>query len=204
MSFTFSIIDNFISDSDADNLLDYYRQKLSKSKTLNDNITSEYSKLRTSQDYYISESLVESEEIKKIISYLKTKISEDSNIPIENQELLNIIRYLPGEQFQNHYDGFHKNSSYYANEMKLGGQRLKTYIICLQKATLGGYTGFPKINQNILLERGQCISWDNVDNNGDILEDSMHCGRCPIEGEKWIITCWIRENKYVEINRNNI
>ena len=131
MGFTFSITDHFISDSDASKLIDYYRDKLSKSKTLNNNTDSEYSKLRTSQDYYISERLIDSGEIKDIIVSIKTKISEDSKIPIENQELLNIIRYLPGEQFQNHYDGFHKTATYFSNEMKFGGQRLKTYIISI-------------------------------------------------------------------------
>jgi len=203
VSFTYSIIDNFISEPDAETLIDYYKDKLSKSKTMSSDISGEYSKLRTSQDFYIGEN-IDDENVKQIILDLKTKISNHSSIPIQNQELLNIIRYLPGEQFHSHFDAFDRNAPYYRDELKLGGQRIKTYIICLQKAKLGGYTGFPKINQNVLLEKGQCILWNNVDSDGNILIDSLHCGRCPVDGEKWIITCWIRENKYVELNRNNI
>lgn len=204
MSFTFSIINDFITKSDAETLIDYFQDKLSKSKTLSSSIDGEYSKLRTSHGCYVSENTITDENIKNKILEVKLKISQHSNLPIENQELLNIIRYSPGEQFHSHFDAFDRNAPYYKTEMRLGGQRLKTYIICLQKADLGGYTGFPKIDKNVLLETGQCIYWDNVDSNKDILIDSLHCGRCPIEGEKWIITCWIRENKYVELNRNNI
>ena len=87
---------------------------------------------------------------------------------------------------------------------KLGGQRLKTYIICLKQAEMGGSTGFININKFVTLQTGDLIWWNNVDENGQILSDSLHCGRCPIIGEKWILTCWIRENKYIAVDRNNI
>ena len=203
MSFNFSIEDNFISNSESKKIIDFFSEKLQKSATLSD-VKNTYSKFRTSSDYYIDENIITDENIKNIITSIRKKIHEHSNDPIENQELLNIVRYLPGEEFKEHYDAFDENSNYWRLESKLGGQRIKTYIICLQKAELGGYTGFPILNKNILLENGQCIFWTNVDNQRQVFKDSLHCGRCPIIGEKWILTCWIRENKYINVNRNNI
>jgi len=203
MSFNFSIENNFITNEESKKLVDYFTPKLRHSGTLSDKKQT-YSKIRTSSDYYIEENLIQDEEVKRIINSIKNKISKHSGQPVQNQELLNIIRYLPGEEFKEHYDAFDKTADYWKIESKLGGQRIKTYIICLQKAKMGGYTGFTKIDKNILLEQGQCIYWDNVDKSGQIFTESLHCGRCPIDGEKWILTCWIRENKYVAINRNNI
>ena len=203
MNFNFFIEDNFINYDESKKIIDFFSEKLQKSGTLSD-VKNTYSKVRTSSDYYIDENLILDEDVKNIITSLKRKISKHSNTPIENQELLNIVRYLPGEEFKEHYDAFDKHSNYWRVESKLGGQRIKTYIICLQKAELGGYTGFPLLDKNILLENGQCIFWSNVNDDNDLLKDSLHCGRCPIIGEKWILTCWIRENKYVNVNRNNI
>jgi hypothetical protein len=202
MKFEFHIENSFINSDFSDKIINYFVDKLHKSDTLSD---SKYSqKIRTSSDYYIDTNLIENTEVKDLINNLKIKISQHSNLPIENQELLTIIRYKPGEEFKPHYDGLDTNSDYFQMEKKLGGQRLKTYIICLKQAEMGGSTGFININKFVTLQTGDLIWWNNVDENGQILSDSLHCGRCPIIGEKWILTCWIRENKYIAVDRNNI
>lgn len=202
MSFKYYIENNFITSEFSDNIIDYCSDKLNNSSTLGD--SSNTDRIRTSSDHYIDTKLINDLEVKELIINLQNKISEHSNLPVENQELLTIIKYNPGEEFKPHYDALDPNSNYFQIEKKLGGQRLKTYIICLRQAEMGGYTGFININQNILLQPGQCIWWENVDKLGNVFEDSLHCGRCPIIGEKWILTCWIRENKYLAVDRNNI
>lgn len=202
MSFKYYIQNNFVSSEFSEKVINYFSDKLHQSDVLTD---VEYSqRLRTSSDYYIDVNLIQNFEIQSLIVGIQNKISEHSGLPLENQELLTIIRYKPGEEFKPHFDALDTNSEYFQFEKKLGGQRLKTYIICLKQAEMGGFTGFPKINKNELLRPGDCIWWDNVDKFGNIYEDSIHCGRCPIIGEKWILTCWIRENKYIAVNRNNI
>lgn len=202
MRFEYHIENNFISSDFSDKVINYFTDKLHDSKTLSDGLYSE--RIRTSSDYYIDPILIDNVEIKELIINLKNRISEHSNLPIENQELLTIIRYKPGEEFKPHFDALDPNSDYFRIEKKLGGQRLKTYIICLRQAEMGGSTGFININDFVLLKQGDCIWWNNVDENGQIFFDSLHCGRCPIIGEKWILTCWIRENKYIAVDRNNI
>lgn len=202
MRFEYHIENNFISSEFSDKVINYFTDKLHDSKTLSDELYSE--RIRTSSDYYIDPILIDNVEIKELIINLKSKISKHSNLPIENQELLTIIRYKPGEEFKPHFDALDPSSDYFRIEKKLGGQRLKTYIICLKQAEMGGSTGFININDFVLLKHGDCIWWNNVDKNGQIFTDSLHCGRCPIIGEKWILTCWIRENKYIAVDRNNI
>lgn len=202
MEFEFHIENNFIDLDIASSLIKYYSPKLNNSEILSDIKHSD--RIRTSSDCYIDSEFIEDKEIKNLICNIKKKISEHSNLPIENQELLTIIRYKPGEEFKPHFDAFDTKSEYFQIEKKLGGQRLKTYIICLQKAEMGGYTGFINLDKNILLDNFDLIWWSNVDSDGNLFEDSLHCGRCPILGEKWILTCWIRENRYIALNRNNI
>ena len=195
MSFEYKIIDNFITTEESDSIINFFSDKLTPSMVIGD------SYLRNSDDCYIDLDSISDEKQIKILQSLKNKISEFSELPIENQELLTIIRYKKGQHFKPHLDAFHDYNEFEIEEL-LGGQRLKTYIICLQPSLLGGETRFDKLNKTIKLEKNQCIYWSNVDENGNIYPESLHSGIDPEEGEKWILTCWIREKKYFPIDRN--
>ena len=195
MSFEYKIIDNFITSEESDSIIEFFSDKLTPSMVIGD------SYLRNSDDCYIDLDSISDEKQTKILQNLKNKISEFSQLPIENQELLTIIRYKKGQHFKPHLDAFHDYNEFEIEEL-LGGQRLKTYIICLQPSLSGGETKFDKLNKTIKLEKNQCIYWSNVDENGNIYPESLHSGIDPEEGEKWILTCWIREKKYFAIDRH--
>lgn len=195
MSFEYKIIDNFITTEESDSIINFFSDKLTPSMVIGD------SYLRNSDDCYIDLDSISDEKQTKILQNLKNKISEFSQLPIENQELLTIIRYKKGQHFKPHLDAFHDYNEFEIEEL-LGGQRLKTYIICLQASSSGGETKFDKLNKTIKLEKNQCIYWSNVDENGNIYPESLHSGIDPEEGEKWILTCWIREKKYFAIDRH--
>ena len=194
MSFEYNIIDNFITTEESDSIINFFSDKLTPSMVIGD------SYLRNSDDCYIDLDSISDEKQTKILQNLKNKISEFSELPIENQELLTIIRYRKGQHFKPHLDAFHDYNEFEIEEL-LGGQRLKTYIICLQPSLSGGETKFDKLNKTIKLEKNQCIYWSNVDENGNIYPESLHSGIDPEDGEKWILTCWIREKKYFAIDR---
>jgi prolyl 4-hydroxylase len=195
MSFEYKIIDNFITTEESDSIINFFSDKLSPSMVIGD------SYLRNSDDCYIDLDSISDGKLTKVLQNLKNKISEFSELPIENQELLTIIRYKKGQHFKPHLDAFHDYNEFEIEEL-LGGQRLKTYIICLQPSLSGGETKFDKLNKTIKLEKNQCIYWSNVDENGNIYPESLHSGIDPEEGEKWILTCWIREKKYFAIDRH--
>lgn len=195
MEFEFKVESNFLDKDSCNKIIDYYHDKLTSSEVIGN------SKLRTSEDFYIDLDTIDDSDIKQIVLNIKQKISDISNLPIENQELLTLIKYNPGQEFKPHFDAFPDDDEFFV-ESVLGGQRLQTFIICLQQCELGGETSFDNIQKSLTLEPGECIYWQNVDEEFKILKDSLHSGRPPIKGEKWILTCWIRQNKYYALDRN--
>jgi prolyl 4-hydroxylase len=195
MGFTFEIIDNFIDSCDSEYITDHYRDKLTPSCVIGD------MSLRNSDDFFIDSHNILDTKLSEIINNIKIKISDFSNLPLENQETLTLIKYSPGQYFKPHLDAF-QNYDEFDIEDLLGGQRLKTFIICLKSSVRGGETKFDRIDKSVKLQQGQCIWWENVNELGDIYYDSLHSGETPIEGDKWILTCWIRQRKYYPISRD--
>lgn len=195
MSFKFHLIDEFIDSVDSEYIINYYRDKLTPSLVIGN------SNLRDSNDFYIDTDNILDNHLFNIINKIKLKISEYSNLPVDNQELLTLIKYSPGQYFKPHLDAFHEYDEFEIEDA-LGGQRLKTFIICLKSSQSGGETKFDKLNKSVKLSNGQCIWWNNVDEFGNVYTESLHSGETPIDGDKWILTCWIRERKYYPIGRD--
>ncbi len=196
MSFDYRIIDNFLSEYQCLSLIEYFSDKLFKSNVIGDD------SLRTSDDHYIQTNMIDDSIVLNEVKNLQKIFSEISNLPIENQELLTIIRYKVGQEFKPHFDTFREEDM--EIQSVLGGQRIWTFITCLREAESGGETTFPNLNTELKLKTGQCIFWKNTDVDGNVFEESIHSGNPPVSGEKWIITCWIRENKYYPIEHNTI
>lgn len=191
MSFKFNIIDDFLSPSDCEKLINYYRPKIKSSKVIGD------SSLRTSSDSFVDIEQIIDVDVLEIVNKLKSQFSDISQLPVENQELMNIICYKPGEEFKPHFDAFSENIL--DIESLLGGQRVTTFIVCLRTAELGGETIFPNIQKSIKLNTSQLIYWQNTDLSGNIYNESFHAGLTPQSGEKWIMSCWVRERKFLPL-----
>jgi len=195
MKFEYTIEKDFITPDVCDKLINYFNDKLKKSEVLGDH------RLRNSDDFFINPNEITEIDIKKSISDLKEKFSSFCVLPVENQELLTIIRYRPGQRFEKHFDSFTDKSQLEIEDL-IGGQRIWTFIVCLKEATSGGHTRFDNLNKDIKLKTGECIYWKNVDNNGRVFDESLHSGISPESGEKWILSCWIRESKHFAIGHD--
>ncbi len=194
MKFNYEIVDNLLSEEQCSSVMKYFGDKLIPSKVIGEE------SLRTSDDHYIQKELIDDIEVLDVVEYLQNKFAKICNLPIENQELLTIIRYKVGQEFKPHLDVFQKIDM--EVQSILGGQRTWTFITCLKESDIGGETCFPKRNEILKLKAGQCLFWKNTDSDGNIFEDSLHSGKTPISGEKWIVTCWVREKKYYPLDHN--
>lgn len=73
-----------------------------------------------------------------VIKNIERRIALWTQIPLENQEDIQVLRYQAGQSYQAHYD-----SSY--DQDSLGPkQRLATLLIYLSDVEEGGETAFPK------------------------------------------------------------
>jgi len=118
------------------------------------------------------------------------------NESTEKMELPNFIRYQVGGQYKLHHDFFHPNTDYYEECVRRGGQRKKTALIYLNENFKGGETDFPKLNTRVTPKTGKLVVWDNLDDQGNPLKDSLHAGLPVTEGTKYIVVIWIRERSF--------
>lgn len=131
-----------------------------------------------------------------LIFKIKEIISTETGLPVENQELPHIVRYKVGGEYKPHNDFFHKNTDYYDDVIKRGGQRVFSCIFYLNDGFKGGETDFPKVKYKIKPELGKLVVWKNLHEDGEPNHNSLHAGLPVIEGEKWICIIWVREKKF--------
>ena len=151
---------------------------------------------RTSSSTHVLFRERHSERVTAILESLRDKVSRLTNLPRENQEDPQIARYLVGEQYKPHNDFFFPKTDYYDREMQRGGQRVWTVLIYLQPAKEGGSTEFTKLGLNLIPSVGSALVWRNVGEDGELLTDTLHAGRPPVRGEKWVMTFWVRESQF--------
>lgn len=189
-----TILKNQISNHVCNYIIKKYSTDLIESDTLGEKIP-EY---RTANVNWIYDP-----DSDPIISKYETLIENIINIPRKYFELPHIVKYNPNGQYKNHHDFFHKNTDYYSNCMKEGGQRTKTIILYLNDDFTGGETNFPEKNITVKPETGAICIWNNIDENNNPDHDSIHAGLPVISGTKYIMVIWVREGPFRSISKLN-
>ncbi|PKU63530.1 prolyl 4-hydroxylase [Dendrobium catenatum] len=189
---------NFLSTEECDYLKALSRPRLQTS-TVVDAKTGKgvKSEVRTSSGMFLS-----SEERKfPIIQAIERRIAVFSQIPAENGELIQVLRYEVSQQYRPHHDYFSDTFN-----LKRGGQRVATMLMYLNDEVEGGETHFPMAGDGQCscggeMVRGICIKPNKGDAvlfwsmglNGESDHNSLH-GGCPVlKGEKWSATKWMRQ-----------
>ena len=133
-----------------------------------------------------------------VLEKISKKVSEITNIPIENQEDIQVVNYQKGQYYNEHYDECFEDTKE-CKESSKSGRRKNTFFIYLNDVEEGGFTGFPNISKKVIPKLGRAVSWNNIlESDGNIINDpcSLHIGIKPDKGEKWALTVWSRDRKY--------
>ena len=128
-----------------------------------------------------------------LIGKLSRITSKITNIPVENQETLQVAKYDPGDMFTSHYDPcIPENQSEKSCESEnfYAGARIATLLVYLNDEFTGGETAFPAIPFTVRPQRGKAILFWNTDENEILHEEALHRGKEVISGEKYICTVW--------------
>lgn len=120
---------------------------------------------------------------------IQNRIQTLTGIHRNRYEPLQLLKYNPHGEYKAHFDAFPENS----RELQKGGNREFTIIIYLNDLSTSGQTMFPKLNVGVQPRCGTSVFFNNI-TNGKINELSLHCGNPVIEGQKFILTQWVREN----------
>ena len=127
---------------------------------------------------------------------IQRRIDDLLGLPGENGETVQGQRYLPGQQFREHFDWFDTERDYWPAEAARGGQRCYTAMVFLNAVEAGGATHFPQLGLTIEPKPGVLLTWNNSAADGSPNQLSMHAGN-PVEaGVKYIITKWYRTRKW--------
>jgi len=132
-----------------------------------------------------------------LVARLDRRISALMQLPLENGEGFQVLRYLPGAQASPHFDFLQPSNAANRASLARSGQRVSTLIAYLNDVESGGETVFPKIGLGVLPQRGNAVYFEYCNGRSQVDEQSLHAGSPVLAGEKWVLTKWMRERRFV-------
>ena len=108
-------------------------------------------------------------------------------------EAVQVVRYLPGQQYRPHHDYFDPSDARYAEKCDDRGNRLLSFFVYLSGCAGGGRTAFPELRLAFEPEVGAAVVWYNIDREGALDGRTLHAGEPVVSGEKWGMNIWLRQ-----------
>ena len=179
------IIDDILTINECDELIKKGSTNLITAKTLGTKIDG----YRTADNSWIFD---ENELTLKI----KNIVEKETNLPIENQEKIHIVKYDVSGEYKPHHDFFHPDTDYYETSMGNAGQRVYSCLFYLNDNFEGGQTEFVNKDIKVKPKTGRLLIWKNIKEDGSLDYDSFHAGLPVISGTKWIAIVWVREFEF--------
>ncbi|HWE47312.1 MAG TPA: 2OG-Fe(II) oxygenase [Caulobacteraceae bacterium] len=108
-------------------------------------------------------------------------------------EPLAVLHYDVGQEFRRHVDFINPGVPSFALEIAEKGQRIATFLTYLNEDFEGAETEFPVLALRWRGKTGDAILFRNVDPSGAPDRRTLHAGRTPTRGEKWLLSQFIRD-----------
>src|SRR5688500_14088079 len=124
---------------------------------------------------------------------IRSRISRSVKLPEPVFEPPQVMQYAVGQEFRPHHDFLDSNQPGTAADMRRRGQRIATFLIYLNDDFDGGETAFPKAGIAHRGALGDALFFANVTPDGRPDPLTLHAGKPPTRGEKWIFSQWIRD-----------
>jgi prolyl 4-hydroxylase len=184
------VFGSLLSHEECDALIELARPRLRRSNTL-DKVTGgeELHEARTSEGMFFERG--ESELVQRI----ESRIAELVAWPVDHGEGLQVLRYGVGAEYRPHYDYFDPAIPSTPSILERGGQRVASLIIYLHTSAKGGSTTFPDVGMQVAPVKGNAVFFSY--NMPHATTKTLHGGAPVIDGEKWIVTKWLREGVFV-------
>jgi prolyl 4-hydroxylase len=118
-----------------------------------------------------------------VISALNRRIAAASGTEAACGEPLQVLRYLPGQQYRPHLDALPNTDN----------QRILTMLVYLNEGYSGGETFFTRTGLKFAGKTGDGLLFRNAGPGGHPDPNAQHAGLPVLRGEKFIASRWIRE-----------
>ena len=119
------------------------------------------------------------------------RMSACLGVPLRHFEASTVLHYDLGEEITEHYDFIDPNIPNYAEEIAQQGERIVTFLVYLNDDYGEGETAFPRLGISHKGTCGEGLFFVNaLDGKADTR--TLHAGRTPAGGEKWIVSQFVR------------
>ena len=179
---------NVLSSLECDKIIQYATPLLKDLTVLNPK-GEVVSKSRTGKGAFISDPNNE------VFSKVKNLASRFTNLPVENQEPLQVLRYQEGEKYNIHHDFYDPNDKSHQVYLKNGGNRRFSCLFYLNDDFEEGGTFFPHTNILVIPKKGNLVIWNNTNSKGIPNIISSHTAMPVKRGIKWALIIWVRQYK---------
>jgi prolyl 4-hydroxylase len=189
-----ALLSNMFSPKEADELIELGRSRLTRSLTVDDGAAqAQQAHAHRSSDGASLWNLSSD-----VIATARARASWIFEWPEENFEGLQILRYLPGQEYRPHHDWFDPATPGGSSQLTFGGQRVATAVVYLNDCSQGGGTIIPALGVTCAPMRGNAIFFSYASDRS-MAGDArlLHAGEPVEEGEKWVCTFWMRQKAFV-------
>lgn len=185
------VLNDFLSAEECGALIEQARPRLQRARTVDSSGKQQIDARRTSEGMFFT--IGET----PLIQRIEQRIAGMLSIPVEHGEGLQVLHYLPGQQYEPHYDWFDPGQPGFAAITAKGGQRIASLVMYLNTPEEGGGTAFPQVGLTVTALCGSAVYF--AYDTGD--DASLHAGLPVQKGEKWIATKWLRERPFQKAAR---
>ncbi|MDO1529288.1 2OG-Fe(II) oxygenase [Fulvimonas sp. R45] len=182
------VFDGLLDAEECGALIELARPRLQRARTVDRHGGHQVDAHRTSDGMFFA--LGE----QPLVRHIEARIAALLGVPVDHGEGLQVLHYLPGQQYEPHQDWFDPEQPGYAAITATGGQRVASVVMYLNTPEAGGGTAFPELGLTVAAQRGGAVCF--AYRTGD--SAALHAGLPVQRGEKWIATKWLRERPYRE------
>jgi hypothetical protein len=127
-----------------------------------------------------------------ILALLRARMSRAIELPVDWMEVPMVLHYAPGEEFLPHVDFLDTEHPGPALDLAKRGQRVVTFLLVLNEGYEGGETEFTELRSRWKGRAGSALFFWNVEPDGRPDPRTAHAGLPPANGEKWLLSQWVR------------
>lgn len=132
---------------------------------------------------------------------VQTRMQAACGYPVHNMEAPAVLHYAVGEEISNHFDFVNPDIPNYEQELKRNGQRMLTFLVYLNDDYDAGETEFAELGVVHKGRLGEGLFFVNALENNEPNLRTVHAGRPPTSGEKWIVSQFVRNRRVLAVAR---
>jgi prolyl 4-hydroxylase len=143
--------------------------------------------------------VLSAEECEQLIALARPRLTLSTvvDLPIDHGEGLQVLRYGPGTRYTPHFDFLVPRNEASEQSLRRSGQRVSSMVAYLNDVPGGGETTFPHAGLSVCPQRGNAVYFEYCNSRGQVDAESLHAGAPVTAGEKWAVTKWMRQRRFV-------